>query len=464
MARLTAFKTGHQKSSPLETVVPAPSGKNFIPASQRGPRPELPHKTYSAYEESEVTLTPQQKKENDHIAIQQKNWDSHKDLEDTAALEQAKANNFHEVDESQLSESDYAALGMSASGQHHPLLAAHGALSDALSSMGSHLGSQDEVVRGVRAASTSALNQLQELSMKHAGMRAKGRAIPPKQEEKMEDLKAFVGNSTTFPQKHIRAVNRAATVRTYLDKAQSLIGANRTADAADILSQAHSELHSMAKHLTHPTTVAAYQKIGVQHSPVDTTSIEIGGGILRAARSPRSYEQEGEEEPNLGPKGSGIGRTRGPRGEPPVIKIGKPGRLKGDKGSLEQVRADKDGITYVTKKYGTSHPYTQKVRQAHIAWRGGRAGNKAISEIMRSKVETVPEAAARTAAETAKETELKASPKQQKIRNDELVGHMQRIHLALKNGAPLPGDSVDALGRDNVMKIIQHHNRQQGEA
>lgn len=459
------FKAGHKKTSPLDIIVPAPRGKNFIPATERGPRPELPHKTYSEYEESAIDLTPQQKKENDHILKQQNNWDAHKELESDAALASAKAKKETQVDESQLSEEDFAALGMGSSGGHNPLRAAHAALTDAYESMQRHVGMSNEIVSKVRAAATSALNQHNELAINHAAMRANKMEVPPEQVEKAEDLKSFVENSNGFSQRHLRATNRSASVKSYLDKASKLMAVNKTADAADVLSAAHRELSSMAKHLSSPITRLMYDRVDAVHTPVDTNSIDIAGSTLGAARAPLGNDTEGASDPG------GIGRRRGPLGEAPVIKIGKRGRLAGDPGSEELVRADKDGLKYVVKKYGTLHEYTRKVKDAHVKWRSGRVRNASISSIMQAPVESAEELATKAAEAKARDAEIAATPEQVSSRKSadaeaelNFKFHMKRVYDAIKSGGTIPGKSADHIGRDNVLKLIQHHQSQQGDA
>lgn len=459
------FRAGHKKTSPLDISVPAPSGGKFIPAISRGPRPELPHKTYSEYEESSIDLNPQQKKENAHVIKQQNNWDAHKELEDAAALASAKAKKETEVDESQLSEEDFAALGMGSSGTHNPLHAAHAALTDAHESMQRHVGMANEVVSKVRAASTSALNQHNEMAINHAAMRANKMEIPPEQVEKAEDLKSFVENSNGFSQRHLRATNRSVAVKSYLDKASRLMAVNKTADAADVLSAAHRELGSMAKHLSSPITKLMYDRVNAVHVPVDTNSIDIAGSTLGAARAPLGNDTGETRDPG------GIGRRRGPLGEAPLIKIGKRGRLSGDPGSEEEVRADKEGLKYVVKKYGTLHEYTRKVKDAHVKWKSGRVRNASISSIMQAPVESAEELTAKAAAAKAKDAEVAATPEQVSSRKSDAAAaelefkfHMKRVYDAIKTGGAIPGKSADRIGRENVLKLIQHHQSQQGEA
>jgi hypothetical protein len=464
--RSSSFLAGRGKADPLSIKIAAPKGGSFIPATERGPRPELPHKTYSEYEEAAIDLTPQQKKENIHVTKQQKNWDAHKELEDAAALASVKARKETEVDESQLSAEDFAALGMGSSGGHNALHAAHAALTDAHESMQRHVGMANEIVSKVRAASTAALNEHNEMAINHAAMRANKMEIPPEQVEKAEDLKSFVENSNGFSQRHLRATNRGVAVKSYLDKADKLMAVNKTADAADVLSAAHRELGSMAKHLSSPITRLMYDRVKAVHVPVDTNSIDIAGSTLGAARAPLGDDTDGEtRDPG------GIGRRRGPLGEAPVIKIGKPGRLPGDKGSVEYIRADKEGLKQVTAKYGTVHEYTRKVKDAHVKWKSGRVRNASIGSIMQAPVESRDEIAAREAAAKAKDAEINATPEQVSSRKSdaaaaelEFKGHMTRVYEAIKSGSPIPGKSADHIGRDNVLKLIQHHQSQQGEA
>jgi hypothetical protein len=464
--RSSSFLAGRGQADPLSIKIPAPKGGNFIPATERGPRPELPHKTYSEYEESSIDLSPQQKKENTHVTKQQNNWDAHKELEDAAALASVKAKKETEVDESQLSAEDFAALGVGSSGGHNALHAAHAALTDAHESMQRHVGMASEIVSKVRAASTAALNQHNEMAINHAAMRANKMEIPPEQVEKAEDLKSFVENSNGFSQRHLRATNRGVAAKSYLDKAEKLMSVNKTADAADVLSAAHRELSSMAKHLSSPITKLMYDRVKAVHVPVDTNSIDIAGSTLGAARAPLGGDTDGEtRDPG------GIGRRRGPLGEAPLIKIGKPGRLAGDKGSAEEVRADKDGLKYVTAKYGTLHEYTRKVKDAHVKWKSGRVRNASVTSIMQAPVESKEEIAAREAAAKAKAAEFAATPEQVSSRKsadaaDELdfKFHMARVYDAIKTGSAIPGKSADRIGRSNVLKLITHHQSQQGEA
>ena len=453
------FAKGHNKANPLDITVPAPSGGKFIPESERGPRPELPHNEYSAYEEAATDLTPQQKLENNHIKVQQKNWDAHKELEDNAALEKAKAqketgSSFGEIDESQLSEDEKRILGggiaPAAAGER--LSSIHNALSGVAKNLEWHAQKSSEVISKVREASTNALNTMNELSLKHATQLAKGKPVDPDEVDHIENLRSFVSNSTHFPQTHIRHMNAVTTANTYLDKAQSLIRAGQTADATDLMVRAHKELKRTVKHVNSPTTKTAYENAGVPHFAVDDLALGGASANLQQVISP---SEEGTAP--------GTGRKRGPQTEAPVIKIGKAGRLKGDPGSVEHITADEKGVAYVQKKYGTAHPYTQRVRRAHVQWKRGRPSNKPISQIMAEPVVSKEEQEQQRAAQAEKEQKIAETPEQRKMREDEFKMHAVRVQGALKAGKPIPQDSADHIGSENVQKLITRHLSEKGE-
>lgn len=453
------FMGGNKKGNPLEINIPAPSGGNYIPSAKRGPRPELPHNEYSAYEEAAADLSPKQQQENAHIKIQQKNWDAHKELEDNAALEKAKAKkeagpSFDEIDESQLSEDEKRILGggIAPAAEGERLSSIHDALSGVANDLEWHGQNAGEVISRVKEASTRALNTMNELSLKHATQLAKGKPVDPGEVDHIENLRSFVSNSTTFPATHIRHMNAIVTAKTLLNKAKSLINATNTPDAVDLMVKAHKELARITKHVNKPETKTAYENAGVSHFHVDDLALGGAGANLQDIISP---SEDGSTP--------GRGRKRGPQGDAPVIRIGKAGRLKGDVGSLKDITADENGVAWVEKKYGIAHPYTQKVRQAHVRWKKGRLSNKPISQIMAEPVVSKKEREQQQAAQVEKEQKIADTPEQRKIKEDEFKMHAVRVHQAIKAGKTIPEDSADHIGPENVTKLINRHLSEKGE-
>lgn len=449
------FKAGHKKISPLETVVPAPSGGNFIPATQRGPRPELPHKTnegaYGDY--APIKLTPQQEAENNHIKVQQDNWDAHHALEQESKPKTVSStvNSDFNVDEMEPEararyERDAAEMGGQESGGatgFASLKAIHGELSSHLETLRSHLGIQHDVAREARRAAVDSYNKAQELGLKHKALTNAGKVPPPAEVEDLQLHKETSSNLASFPQRHFRAMNRHATAEGLLTKAKSLMDAGRTADATDLIGKAHSEISSMAKHLKSPITQVAYEKAGV-YAPVP--NVQDLQGIKGALKS------------NINAEGGGIGRKRGPQGDAPTIRIGKPGRLKGDKGSLEDVVADEAGLQRVKEKYGTQHPYYKKVKQAHYNWKRGPAGNKSVREIALRPIEEDRDNAAVLEAMRGGRA-FEGEFKSEEAKKAEFVGHATAVRDAIVAGKPIPSESADHIGLDNVKKLIARHTK-----
>ncbi len=196
----------------------------------------------------------------------------------------------------------------------------------------------------------------------------------------------------------------------------------------------------MAKHLKSPITQFAYEKAG-KYAPVP--EVQDLQGIKGALKS------------NINAEGGGIGRKRGPQGDAPTVRIGKPGRLKGDPGSLENVVADEAGLESVKRKYGTQHPYYKTVKQAHYNWKRGPAGNKSVRELALRPIEEDETNAA--VLEAMRGGKAFQTPEAQKA---EFVRHATTVRDAIVSGKPIPSESADHIGLDNVKKLIARHTKE----
>lgn len=447
------FQTGHKKVGPLETVVPAPSGGNFIPSGERGPRPELPHKedegAYGDYRP--IKLSDTQTAENAHIKKQQNNWDAHHDLEQAAKAAPARSEatgspNFKDEDlepeaRERLSRDAAAeSAGTPASTTFVGLKSLHSELSNHLETLRPHLAQQDLVAREAQRAATDSYQKGQDLELSHRAAINRGEVPPAEEVEEKVNHQAIASNLASFRAKHYKAMNRHATAESLLTKAKSLMERGSTADATDLMVKAHGEISSMVKHLNSPSTKFAYEKANV-YAP--TPQLDA----LRPSKNALAQ--------NIATEGGGFGRKRGPQGDAPSIKIGKPGRLRGDKGSLETVTADEAGVQRMKEKYGTQHPYYKQVNAAHITWKQGKTGNKSINQIL-----LAPKDTAEKRDNTAILDSLRTpspnfpTPEAQKA---EFVRHAGIVNDAVKNGHPIPGASADHIGIENVRKLMQRH-------
>lgn len=444
------FRTGHKKTSPLDIVIPAPSGGKFIPAAQRGPRPELPHKdNEGAYGEyAPIKLTPAQEAENKHIKTQQANWDAHHELEQNSKAKTATAATPSSFNEEELEPEARERLARDAAemaggqggGGFASLKAIHSELSGHLETLRPHIGVQHDVVREAKRTAVQSYNRASELDLKHKALLNSGKVPPTAEVEEKQQHRELSENLASFPQRHFRAVNRHASAEGLLAKSKTLMESGRTADATDLLVKAHGEISSMARHLKSPITQVAYEKAGIYAPVPDVQDLK---GIKGALQS------------NITAEGGGIGRRRGPKGEAPSVRIGKPGRLRGDKGSLETVVADEAGLQRVKEKYGTQHPYYKKVENAHYKWKTNNSSNRSVRSIALRPIEQDRDNAA--VLEAMRGGREFQTPEAKKA---EFIKHATIVSDSIKSGKPIPSESADHIGLDNVKKLIARHTKE----
>jgi hypothetical protein len=451
MARNNAeFSSGHGKSSPLETIIPAPKKGEFLSSNDRGPRPELPHKTDmgAGGDYSPINLSDTQKLENKHIKKQQDNWDKHDNLETqakTAATSTKFSTGFNEEemepeararlekDSAEMSTGARQGLGLAS------IKEIHGALQVHLDSITPHVTAQHETAREVRREAVGAYNKATEMDLSQRAVRNNGGVVHPDDVEEKHSLQQKADSLQTFSKRHMTSLNQHATAQSYLNKSQSLMKVGRTADATDLLVAAHKHIQSMSKHLTSPLVKAAYDATDKYIPSPDHEGIKSIGNMLQS---------------NIGAEGGGVGRKRGPQGDAPKINIGKPGRLKGDVGSQEAVTADEEGLKAVTAKYGTQHPYTKKVKQAHVAWKQGKQGNKSVRQIALGPVNPPEERDNAAVLAALRSGDPFKSPE---VRKQEFIMHANRVSTALISGRSIPAESADHIGKENVGKLMVRH-------
>jgi hypothetical protein len=289
MARSTgSFAAGHGKKNPLEINVPAPSGGSFVPAAQRGPRPELPHKDNEGAggDYAHIQLSDQQLTENKHVKTQQDNWDAHHELEQAAkakapATTAPSGYNTEEMDPE--AQARFAADEAKSGGKQStfiPLKEIHSSLTNHLASIQPHLDQQHDIVREVRRAAVTRMNKGIELDLKHKSQTAKGEVPDVDEVDVKKQLQADATNFSSFPQRHLTAMNKHATASALLTKANTLIGAGRTADATDLMREAHKHINSISKHLNSPVTKAAYEAAGKYIPAPNHQSVTEAGNAL----------------------------------------------------------------------------------------------------------------------------------------------------------------------------------------
>jgi hypothetical protein len=441
----SSFAAGHGKADPLSINIPKPSGGNFIPARERGPRPELPHKTTEgAYGEyAPIALTPEQKEANDHVAKQQVHWDAHDALEAASKKEES------------LSPAAQALFGADSEGtlddtphQGPALKSIHAHLLEQHDIIKRHEDVAGKVVWTAGLKGSEYLQKADQLNLKHKAETAAGKVPNEKEVSQATEYGTIGTNLLAFKRKHTNNLSRngSAVIKAHLDRAQTLLSQGKNADATMLLNEANSKVTAISKHLTSPQTKLAYEHADT-FIPAPNPSEE--------ASSP------------------GMRRTGAEQGEAPKVTIGKAGRLKGDPGNLETVTADAEGLKYVQDKYGTKHPHTLKVKQAHLKWKRSRPSVPSTREVLLGTAGERPaqtdkpafQAASAKTAATAKEVGW--TPDGNKDLNVLLKEHFSKhagaVRDAVKNGTAIPGESADVIGKENVQKIVQAYSQTQGK-
>lgn len=428
MGRTEAFGKGHGKANPLEINIPAPKGGKFTPVSELGERPELPHKEHEgAYEEyAPRQLSDQQIAENNHVKKQQDNWDKHQELERQSKMEERKASTS-EFNEEELSPAAKAFLGKSdeEAAQGISLKNIHAHLTEQHKLIELHAEKQHDVIKSSSIAAADYMNRTTELELKHKADRANGRVPDPEEVDEASNNRTVVGALTKFKTAHLRAMNKAATIKSYLDKAKSSINQSKTADAADMLNAANKEVSQVARHLGASHTQLAYEHADV-YLPKPVPGEQIG---------------------------SDIARPRGPEGEPPKIKIGKPGRLEGDPGTVRTVPASKETLAELRAKHGTRHPDYIAVKQAHDKWKRGNPSAPSIPSIATG--ERAPKIDKDS--EAILENLRQGSPEGREQAQKMFIYHAKIANAAIASGRPVPKESADHLGPEQVEKLRKRH-------
>lgn len=396
-------------------IIPKQKGSAYIHPRDLGDRPGLPHKEVD-YDGSQVSLTPEQKKDNDLARESASNWDAH--MRVANAHSEARDHISRQLAlAAAAQETERKSSNLSADEAIIPenLMFSGGGLREHLDSLRdihakvAHLAAHS-IAHGRTATglAVDAANRSQGIANRLNERKADGSLKHPQGSESREDLMSGLNRSDQesdnlkeFPLTHGRAMNHIATAKVHMDGADKALRSGRNEDAARLLGEATFAMNRVVKHLSAPTTQRVIRAHAGFVSPAhaaDPVPATITSGDARATLDNISEE--------IGQRPSRQERVKDPNAS---IKFNY-------RGFIHTYSLDKAGEKKLKSHFGTQHENYFKFKDAQ---RKNRISRTSVSELGRDVGEE-PVGAERVSGEGFRFSEISPGTPGPKVRTTQV--------------------------------------------